>query len=74
MRPYHQYPLLLGVSVSVTQMDDHALCTNVSQIFTNISVYHGEEFKLSACVVGYDLGTTSGSVYANFSIQTHTLD
>ena len=41
-------------------------CANWSQILTNISVYRGEEFKLSAYVVGYDFGTTIGSVYAGF--------
>ena len=41
-------------------------CTSLSQIFTSVSVYRGEEFGLPAYVVGYDFGTTVGSVYANF--------
>ena len=36
-------------------------CAKISQIFTNISVYHGETFRVSAHVVGYDFGTTVGS-------------
>ena len=41
-------------------------CANFSQIFTTISVYRGETFTLSACVVGYDFGTTVGIVHAGF--------
>ena len=41
-------------------------CANFSQIFTNVSVYRGETFTLSAYVVGYDFGTTVGIVYAEF--------
>ena len=42
------------------------LCANFSQIFTNVSVYRGETFTLSAYVVGYDFGTTVGIVHAGF--------
>ena len=42
-------------------------CANLSQIFTGVSVYRGETFTLSACVVGYDFGTTVGIVHARFS-------
>ena len=41
-------------------------CANFSQIFTNVSVYRGETFTLSAYVVGYDFGTTVGIVHAGF--------
>jgi predicted outer membrane repeat protein len=41
-------------------------CANFSQIFTNVSIYHGETFTLSAHVVGYDFGTTVGIVHAGF--------
>ena len=41
-------------------------CANMSQIFTNISVYRGETFRVSAHVVGYDFGTTVGIVHAGF--------
>ena len=44
--------------------NNRPLCANFSQIFTNVSVYRGEAFTLSTCVVGYDFGTTVGSVYA----------
>ena len=39
-------------------------CANFSQIFTRVSVYRGEPFTLYAYVVGFDFGTTIGSVYA----------
>ena len=39
-------------------------CANFSQIFTNINIYRGETFTLSACVIGYDFGTTVGIVHA----------
>ena len=41
-------------------------CANFSQIFTNVRVYRGETFTLSACVVGYDFGTTVGIIHAGF--------
>ena len=41
-------------------------CAKMSQIFTNISVYRGETFRVSAYVVGYDFGTTVGIVHAGF--------
>ena len=41
-------------------------CANISQIFKNIHVYRGETFTLSAHVVGYDFGTTVGTVHAGF--------
>ena len=41
-------------------------CTNLSQIFASVKVYRGEEFRLFAYVVGFDFGTTVGSVYAQF--------
>ena len=39
-------------------------CANISYIFTNISVYHGETIMLPTCIVGYDLGTTVGTIHA----------
>ena len=41
-------------------------CANVSHIFSDISVYRGETFTLSAYVVGYDFGTTTGMIHAGF--------
>ena len=41
-------------------------CAKMSQIFTNISVYRGETFRVSAYVVGYNFGTTVGIVHAGF--------
>ena len=65
MRPYHQYPLILSVFVSVTLMVSHnALTPHI--FFTNVSVYRGETFTLSACIVGYDFGTTVGTIHARF--------
>ena len=46
-------------------------CANISQIFTHISIYHGETFTLSACVVGYDFGTTVGTVHAGLLNPNH---
>ena len=41
-------------------------CANFSQIFTNVSIYRGETFTLSASIVGYDFGTTFGIVHTGF--------
>ena len=41
-------------------------CASFSQIFTDVSIYRGETFTLSACVVGYDFGTAIGIVHAKF--------
>lgn len=38
----------------------------MNQMLINVKVYRGERFTLSASVVGYDFGTTIGSIYANF--------
>ena len=39
-------------------------CANFSYIFTDISVYRGETITLPACIVGYDFGTTVGTIHA----------
>ena len=39
-------------------------CANISYIFTDISVYRGETITLSTCIVGYDFGTTVGTIHA----------
>ena len=39
-------------------------CANFSYIFTNTSVYRGETITLPACIVGYDFGTTVGTIHA----------
>ena len=39
-------------------------CSKVSDVFPSVSVHPGEEFSLSAVVVGSHFGTTTGSVYA----------
>ena len=41
-------------------------CANFSHIFTHMHVYRGEPFTISACIVGYDFGTTIGVVHARF--------
>ena len=41
-------------------------CANISYIFTNTSVYRGEAITLSVCIVGYDLGTTVGTIHARY--------
>ena len=46
-------------------------CANISYIFTNVSVYRGETFTLSACVVDYDFGITVGTVHAGFLNPNH---
>ena len=45
-------------------------CTDISQIFPNISIYRGETFTLTAHIVGYDFGTTIGAIHANFLDKT----
>ena len=39
-------------------------CASISYIFTNTSVYRGDAITLSACIVGYDFGTTVGTIHA----------
>ena len=46
------------------------LCANSSHIFTNVTIYRGETFTLSACIVGYDFGTTVGTVHTKFFNST----
>ena len=41
-------------------------CANFSLIFVDINAYRGETFILSVCAVGYNFGTTVGTVYARF--------
>ena len=42
-------------------------CAQLSKVFvTDIQVYPGETFLLSAIVVGYDFGTTKGTIHASF--------
>ena len=46
-------------------------CANISHIFTKTSAFRGETITLPASVVGYDFGTTVGtihtrSLYSNF--------
>ena len=55
--------------VCLCDSNDRPQCASFSQIFTSVSVYHGEIFTLSAYVVGYDFGTTVGSVYAELDHQ-----
>ena len=49
-------------------------CANFSLIFTSVSVYRGETFTLSACVVGYNFGTTTGSIYSNLLYPSSQLE
>ena len=46
-------------------------CARLPRIFTTISIYCGETFSLSACIVGYDFGTTVGVVHAGFLNSNH---
>ena len=39
-------------------------CADISYIFRNTSVYRGETITLPACIVGYDFGTTVGTIHA----------
>ena len=53
-------------------------CANISYIFRNTSVYRGETITLPACIVGYDFGTTVGtiharSIYSNFLSKQNKL-
>ena len=41
-------------------------CADFSQFFTNVCIYRSEIFAVSACIVGYDFGTTFGIVHAGF--------
>ena len=42
-------------------------CARLSKIFVaDIQIYSGETFLLSVAVVGYDFGTTKGTVHASF--------
>ena len=50
--------------VCLCDPNDKPQCANIQHIFTNVSVYRGETFTLSAHVVGYDFGTTTGIVHA----------
>ena len=39
-------------------------CANISYIFKYTSIYRGETITLPACIVGYDFGTTVGTIHA----------
>ena len=39
-------------------------CANISYIFRNTSIYRGDTITLPACIVGYDFGTTVGTIHA----------
>ena len=47
-------------------------CANLSQIFTSVNIYRGETFSLSVITVGYDFGTTVGSVHSEFLYSNHS--
>jgi hypothetical protein len=49
-------------------------CANFSLIFPSVTVYRGETFTLSVCVVGYNFGTTTGSVYSSLLYPTSYLN
>ena len=50
-------------------------CAQLSKIFVaGIQVYPGETFLLSMAVVGYDFGTTKGTVHASFLPSNATSD
>ena len=61
-RSYLRYPLLL--SVCLCDSNGKQQCANISYIFTNTSVYRGETITLLAFIVGYDFGTTVGTIHA----------
>ena len=50
--------------VCLCDSNDKPQCANISYIFTNTSVYRGETITLPACIVGYDFGTTVGTIHA----------
>ena len=42
-------------------------CAQLSKVFvTDIFVYSGETFRLSIAIVGYDFGTTKGTIHSGF--------
>ena len=52
--------------VCLCDSNDKPQCANISYIFTNTSVYRGETVAIPACIVGYDFGTTVGTIYARY--------
>ena len=44
-------------------------CANISHIFINTSVYRGETITFFARIVGYDFGTTVGTIHARSLIN-----
>ena len=48
--------------------NDHGqpMCADVNYIFVNQTRFPGEKFNISAVVVGYEFGTVSSEIYANF--------
>ena len=61
--------------VCVCDSNGSPSCAQLSKIFVPmIQVYPGEMFQLSLVVVGYDFGTTKGTVHASFlpSLQTQS--
>ena len=48
-------------------------CANFSLTFPSVTIYRGETFTISVCVVGYNFGTTTGSVYSSLNYPTSYL-
>ena len=59
--------------VCLCDINGRPQCTNLSQIFTCVSVYRGETFTLPACLVGYDFGTMTGVVHAQIVSESSKL-
>ena len=47
--------------------DGLPMCADMNYIFLNETRFPGEEFNISAVVVGYEFGTVSSEIYANLS-------
>ena len=56
----------LPTRICLCNSDGQFNCENASEIFRNVRVAPGEEFYISAVIVGGQFGTTRGSVYAQF--------
>ena len=56
----------LPTRICLCNSDGQFNCENASEIFRNVRAAPGEEFYISAVIVGGQFGTARGSVYAQF--------
>ena len=57
-------PTRVCICICDSKSHVHPQCSVLSKIFTNITVSPGENFSISAVLVGADFGTSRGTVYA----------